>query len=83
MIKNAELIITGTGVKNPIDPTLLHKNLSIIDVGIHFNKEGKIQGDFDAKQLQNKVKMITPVPGGIGLLTVACLIENLVYLAQS
>jgi methylenetetrahydrofolate dehydrogenase (NADP+)/methenyltetrahydrofolate cyclohydrolase len=43
-------------------------------------KKGKLVGDVDSKSVSKKVNYITPVPGGVGPMTVACLLENLVRL---
>ena len=48
----------------------------IIDVGITRNKNGKLTGDVDFESVYNKVSYITPVPGGVGPMTIATLMEN-------
>ena len=50
----------------------------IIDVGTNINKEGKIVGDVDFENVANKCSYITPVPGGVGPMTVAMLMNNVV-----
>ena len=50
----------------------------IIDVGINRNEDGKICGDVDYKEVLPKVSKITPVPGGVGPMTIAMLLYNLV-----
>ncbi len=79
-IKNADIIIAAAGHKNLINETHEFKNgVSLIDVGIN-RDNGKICGDiaFD-KLINNKnIKYITPVPGGVGPVTVACLMENII-----
>ena len=54
----------------------------IIDVGINYDENGKLCGDVDLEDVIDKVSMITPVPRGCGLLTVACLMENVVELYE-
>ena len=51
------------------------KNSIIIDVGIN-KVANKIVGDVDFEQVKDKVKAITPVPGGVGPMTIACLLKN-------
>ena len=52
----------------------------VIDVGIHRNEDGTLTGDVNFERVKDIVSMITPVPGGVGPLTVAALLEN-VYMA--
>lgn len=77
-IANNQLIIVATGNQNIIDANKLHSEHIIIDVGIHRTKDGKIRGDVDFEIAKNKVKAITPVPGGVGPMTIATLLQNLV-----
>ena len=62
-----------------IKGNMIKKGVIIIDAGAAF-KEGKLTGDVDFKSVSKKTSYITPVPGGLGSLTVACLLENLVKL---
>ena len=48
----------------------------VIDVGINRNEEGKLVGDVDFENIENKVSYITPVPGGVGPMTIAMLMKN-------
>ena len=52
----------------------------VIDVGINRNEEGKLVGDVDFENIENKVSYITPVPGGVGPMTIAMLMNNVVLL---
>lgn len=54
----------------------------VIDVGINRNEEGKLVGDVDFENIENKVSYITPVPGGVGPMTIAMLINNVVLAAK-
>ena len=49
----------------------------VIDVGINRKEEGKLVGDVDFENVENKVSYITPVPGGVGPMTIAMLMNNL------
>jgi methylenetetrahydrofolate dehydrogenase (NADP+)/methenyltetrahydrofolate cyclohydrolase len=60
---------------------MIKKGAIVIDVGSGF-KNGKISGDIDFKTVSKKASFITPVPGGVGPVTVAVLLENLVKLNQ-
>jgi methylenetetrahydrofolate dehydrogenase (NADP+)/methenyltetrahydrofolate cyclohydrolase len=75
-IKRADIIISAIGIPNFIKKTFVRKGQIVIDVGI--SKIGdKIVGDADFKQISKIVSFITPVPGGIGPMTVVSLFENL------
>jgi len=57
------------------------ENAVVIDVGTTANAEGKLVGDVDFDAVSQKVRAITPVPGGVGPMTIACLLENTVEAA--
>ena len=62
-------------VANLVKGDWVKKDSIIIDVGIN-KVAGKIVGDVDFEQVKEKVKAITPVPGGVGPMTIACLLKN-------
>ena len=71
----ADILVAAVGVPNLIKKDWVKKNAIIIDVGI--NKVGeKIVGDVNFDELKDNVKAITPVPGGVGPMTIACLLKN-------
>ena len=73
--KKADILVAAVGVANLVKSDWVKKDSIIIDVGI--NKVGeKIVGDVDFEQVKDKVKAITPVPGGVGPMTIACLLKN-------
>jgi len=73
--QKADILVVAVGVANLVKEDWVKKNSIIIDVGI--NKVGdKIVGDVDFDQVKDKVKAITPVPGGVGPMTIACLLKN-------
>ena len=76
-IKKADIIISGTGVANIIKGNMVKKGVVVIDAG-DSRKGKKLVGDIDFKSVAKKASYITPVPGGVGPMTVACLLENLV-----
>ncbi len=73
----ADILISATGKVHLIDESYIKKGAVVIDVGIS-NIGGKIYGDVNFERVINKVSKITPVPGGVGPLTVAVLMENTV-----
>lgn len=78
-IKKANILISGVGKPNLIKGKMVKKGVVIIDAGSAM-KKGKLVGDVDFKEISKKASYITPVPGGVGPLTVAYLLENLVKL---
>jgi len=77
----ADILVSGTGVKHLIKGDMVKNGVVAIDVGI--SREGKkIFGDMDFESISPKTSFITPVPGGIGPMTVAILLENVLRLAN-
>lgn len=73
--KEADILVTATGVRNLITADMVQKNAVVIDAGIVRHK-GETVGDVDYESVSKKAKYITPVPGGVGPMTVASLLEN-------
>ena len=61
---------------------MVKDNVVIIDVGINRDENGKIVGDVDFENVKEKASYITPVPGGVGPMTVAMLINNVIKAAR-
>ena len=71
----ADILVAAVGVANLVKADWVKENSIVIDVGI--NKLGdKIVGDVEFEKVKEKVKAITPVPGGVGPMTIACLLKN-------
>ena len=71
----ADILVAAVGVPNLVKKNWVKENAIVIDVGI--NKLGeKIVGDVNFSELKDNVKAITPVPGGVGPMTIACLLRN-------
>ncbi|RLI95917.1 MAG: bifunctional methylenetetrahydrofolate dehydrogenase/methenyltetrahydrofolate cyclohydrolase FolD [Candidatus Altiarchaeales archaeon] len=79
--KNAEILIVAAGVPNLISGDMLGDNAIVIDVGIN-RVNGKIVGDVDFEDVRDKVSLITPVPGGVGPMTITMLLENTIIAAK-
>lgn len=75
--KNADFIFCAVGKPNLITKDMVNENAVIIDIGIN-RVNDKLCGDTDFENLKDYVKAITPVPGGIGVMTVFSLIENII-----
>jgi len=76
--KKAEILISAVGKANIITDKYINKDQVIIDIGINYIN-GKVCGDVDFDSVKDKIKMITPVPRGIGSITTMILIKNIVY----
>ena len=74
--KNTDIIISATGVKNLIKEDMVGDNTVIVDVGIT-RENGKLYGDVDFDNVSKKASLITPVPGGVGPMTIASLAQNI------
>ena len=73
--KNADIIISATGVKGLIKEDMVNNNAVVVDVGIT-RENGKLYGDVDFDSVSKKANLITPVPGGVGPMTIASLAQN-------
>jgi len=73
--KNADILIVAVGKKHLITEDMVKDNSVIIDVGIN-RIDGKLYGDVDFDNIKDKVSYITPVPGGVGPMTVSMLLNN-------
>jgi methylenetetrahydrofolate dehydrogenase (NADP+)/methenyltetrahydrofolate cyclohydrolase len=75
-IRTADLVVVGAGAYNVVKTDWLHKEQIIIDIGMHRRQDGTIHGDVDFNEARSKVKWITPVPGGVGPMTICTLLQN-------
>jgi len=73
--QKADILVAAVGVANLVKGDWVKKDSIVIDVGIN-KVADKIVGDVDFEHVKNKVKAITPVPGGVGPMTIACLLKN-------
>jgi len=80
-LADADVVIVAVGVPKFVDGSQIPKGAIIIDVGIH-NIDGKLCGDVDFESACEKASAITPVPGGVGPMTVCALIENTIIAAE-
>ena len=80
--KQADILIVSLGIPLFIDRELVKKDAIIIDIGINQLPGSKdVFGDVNLQDVLEKVKFITPVPGGVGPMTIACLLKNLKKMA--
>ena len=71
----ADILVAAVGIANMVKSDWVKKDCIVIDVGIN-KLDDKIVGDVQFSEVKNKVKAITPVPGGVGPMTIACLLSN-------
>ncbi|WP_104761561.1 bifunctional methylenetetrahydrofolate dehydrogenase/methenyltetrahydrofolate cyclohydrolase FolD [Helicobacter cetorum] len=74
--KNADIVCVGVGKPNLITADMLKSGVIVIDIGINRLDNGKIVGDVDFENVKQKASFITPVPKGVGPMTIISLLEN-------
>jgi len=72
----ADILLVGVGVINLITEDMVKEGVIIIDIGINRADNGKLVGDVDFENVSKKASYITPVPGGVGPMTIAMLLKN-------
>ena len=77
-VKDADIIIAAAGKQNIVTADMVKDGAVIIDVGMNRNSEGKLCGDVDFENTKGKASYITPVPGGVGPMTIAMLMSNVI-----
>lgn len=78
--QSADIVVAAVGRPRFFDKSYFNKNSIVIDVGIH-HVDGKTCGDVNFQDVENHVKALSPVPGGVGQMTVAMLLQNTIDLA--
>ena len=81
LLKTAEIIVSSAGIPGLIKGDMVQKGVVIFDAAV-VSEAGKLKGDSDFDSLQDKAALLTPVPGGLGPLTVAFLFKNLLELVK-
>ena len=76
--KRADILVVAVGKPKFITADFVKEGAVVIDVGIHRNNENKLCGDVDFDSVKEKASAITPVPGGVGPMTIAMLMNNCV-----
>lgn len=82
-VKQADLLIVAIGKTNIISSNWIRENAIVVDVGINRQPNGTICGDIDFQSAKEKASWITPVPGGVGPMTVTMLLKNTLYAAEN
>ena len=83
VVKEADIVIVAAGRAGVIGADYLRAGQTVIDVGINVNEEGKLCGDVDFAAVEPKASYITPVPGGVGPMTRAMLMRNILTAARN
>ncbi len=78
----ADILVVAAGVPNLIGPQMVKTGAVVIDVGINRLPDGRLVGDVDFEGVSKKASYITPVPGGVGPMTVTMLLENTIASAE-
>lgn len=78
----ADIICVGAGVVNLIKEDMVKKDAIVVDIGINRLDNGKLVGDVDYENVAPKCSYITPVPGGVGPMTIAMLLKNTIKAAK-
>ncbi|MGP4072443.1 bifunctional 5,10-methylenetetrahydrofolate dehydrogenase/5,10-methenyltetrahydrofolate cyclohydrolase [Piscibacillus sp. B03] len=79
----ADILIVATGKANTIGESDLKEGAIVVDVGNTFLDDGRVVGDVDFESVKNKVSKITPVPKGVGPMTITMLLHNTVKVAKT
>ena len=80
--KRADILVAAIGKAEVVKADMVKEGAVVIDVGINRTEEGKLKGDVDFENVSKKASYITPVPGGVGPMTIAMLMNNVVKAAK-
>ena len=83
ILKNSEVVISAVGKPRWITSSMISPGAVVVDVGTNTDSAGKFCGDVDFEDVKPGAGHISPVPGGVGPVTLACLLENTVKAAES
>lgn len=81
-VRRADIVVAAIGRPEMVKGDWIKEGAIVLDVGINRKADGKLVGDVDFAAASQRARAITPVPGGVGPMTIACLLENTVEAAQ-
>ena len=81
-VRRADLVVVATGIVGLVKGDWIKPGAIVIDVGINRQADGRLVGDVEFEPAAERAGWITPVPGGVGPMTRACLLENTLYAAD-
>ena len=76
VVKEADIVVAAVGRKCFVTADMVKEGAVVVDVGINRGEDGKLYGDVDFEEVSKKASYITPVPGGVGPMTIAMLMQN-------
>lgn len=76
IVREADIIVAAVGKESFVGADMVSQNAVVIDVGINRNADGKLCGDVNYSEVSEKASYITPVPGGVGPMTITMLLKN-------
>jgi len=82
MTRQADIICSATGVRGLVKGDMVKEGAVVVDIGINVLEDGRIVGDIEYEEAAKRASYITPVPGGVGPVTIAMLLENTVRSAH-
>ncbi len=82
MTRQADILIAAVGKPKFVTADMVKEGAVVIDVGMNRDENNKLCGDVDFARVQEKCSVITPVPGGVGPMTVAMLMKNTITAAK-
>jgi methylenetetrahydrofolate dehydrogenase (NADP+)/methenyltetrahydrofolate cyclohydrolase len=78
VVRSADIVIAAVGRSRMVQGDWIREGAAVIDVGVNRGGDGKLAGDVDFEAVDGRAGLLTPVPGGVGLLTIAMLLRNTV-----
>jgi methylenetetrahydrofolate dehydrogenase (NADP+)/methenyltetrahydrofolate cyclohydrolase len=80
--KQADILVAAVGIPNFVKADMVSEGTIVLDVGINRLEDGKVCGDADFEALVDVASLITPVPGGVGPMTITTLLKNTLSAAK-
>ncbi|MBN1114356.1 MAG: bifunctional 5,10-methylenetetrahydrofolate dehydrogenase/5,10-methenyltetrahydrofolate cyclohydrolase [Oligoflexia bacterium] len=81
-LKEADILVAAVGVRHLVKSHMVKEGAVVIDVGMNRDENGKLAGDVDFESVKDKTQAITPVPRGVGPMTIAMLLKNTMKMAK-
>ncbi len=82
LCRQADIVVVAAGRRGLVDARWIREGAAVVDVGMHRGADGRLAGDVDAATVSEIAGWLSPVPGGVGPMTVACLLANTVRAAE-
>ena len=82
LVRQADIVVAAVGRPHTVTANMVKPGAAVVDVGINRDADGKLVGDVDFTAVREVAGWISPVPGGVGPMTIAMLLENTVLSAE-